>query len=456
MTEKSVTKKRSYTMVVRTGTSTPRRPKYLLPFLLLEVAVAIWWVTGQSGLVKADDSSAELAFSGVVEARTTDISFEATGTLKELLVDQGDSVKKGQALAKLDPTTAQANLDQAVARMENANAQLTLLRNGPRQAEIEGAQARLRQAQADLDQLRNGATAEDLAALVASSEAARKRWLVVERGSRPEEMESARAGLESARSDLATQERETERYQALFSQGAVSAQVYETQRNRLVATRSNFQTAAQTLERLRTGPLPEERGAARQDYESARQRYQSQAVGTRPELLAKAQATVEERATALQLLHDGSRPEEIEAARQRLKEAQAAVRAARDALGKTELKAPSDGVVTRRSAEAGERLAAGVPVLATADLRRPWVNIYIDETDLSKVRLGQRAEVSADGLTTPLPAKVTYLSSEAEFTPKFIQTQRERTNLVFRAEVTVDNQQGKLHPGLPADVRLLP
>lgn len=179
-------------------------------------------------------------------------------------------------------------------------------------------------------------------------------------------------------------------------------------------------------------------------------------MGTRPEQIAKGEAVVAEREKALQLLLEGSRPEEVAAATQRLKEAQAAVRAARDLLDKGELRAPAAGVVTRRSAEIGERVTAGAPILTTADLRRPWVNIYVEETSLTALRLGQPARVSADGLATPLEGKITFIASEAEFTPKFIQTKTERTNLVFRTEVTIDNSAGKLHPGMPADVELLP
>lgn len=359
-------------------------------------------------------------------------------------------------LARLDQVAAQANLDQTEARMQAASANLDLLRNGPRQSEIEGARARLRQAEADLAQLRHGATPAELATLKASAEAARQRWHLVERGSRSEDIEAARARLESAYSELRTQERESKRYASLYAQGAVSQQVYESQANRLVMARSNQLAAAQNLDRLKSGPLSQEREAAQQDYEAARQRYQTLAVGTRPEQIARSEAVVDERAKSLQLLLEGSRPEEIAAGAQRLKEAQAAVRAARDVLQKGELRAPAAGVVTRRSAEVGERVIAGTPILITADLQRPWVNIYVEETSLTGIRLGQTARVSADGLATPLDGKITFIATEAEFTPKFIQTKNERTNLVFRTEVTIDNSAGKLHPGMPADVELLP
>ena len=446
-------------MAQTSSTAAPASRK--LPFLLLFVALATgWWLFRGEGsrLPWPSDGSAsdQLTFSGVVEARSADIAFEGAGTIQEILVEEGDGVTAGQVLARLDHTAAQANLDQATARMGVAQANLTLLRNGPRQAEIEAARARLRQAEADLEQLRHGATEPELASLRASAEAARQRWQLVERGSRGEDVESARAAVGSAYSTLRTQEKETRRYANLFQQGAVSQQVYELNADRLATARANHKSATETLRKLKEGPLSQERQAAEQEYEAARERYQTLAVGTRPELLDKGEAVVQERARALQLLREGSRPEEVAAANQRLKEAQAAVRSARDALAKTELHAPSHGVVTRRSAEPGERVAAGTPVLTTADLERPWINIYIEETDLARVKLGQTCRVTADGLDTPVVGKITYLSSEAEFTPKFIQTKNERTNLVFRAEVTIDNKAGKLHPGLPADVEALP
>ena len=436
----------------------PSRVKKLAPFLLLLVAAAAWWSFGREGahLPWQRESQNELTYSGVVEARATDIAFESSGTIAEIAVDEGDKITPEQVLAKLDTTAAQANLDQANARMGAAQANLQLLRNGPRQAEIESARARLGQAEADLAQLRNGATAEELANLQAGAEAARQRWQLVERGSRSEDIESARAQVASAESALKTQQREAERYSNLYRQGAVSQQIYEREQDSLASVRSAQETAKQTLERLESGPLIQEREAAEQDYQAALQRYRAQAVGTRPELISKGEAAVRERSQALRLLLEGSRPEEIAAAEQNLKESQAAVRAARDVLAKGVLKAPKAGLVTRRSAEPGERIATGVPLLTTADLERPWVNIYVDEPDLVKIRLGQKARVSADGLAAPVDGKITYIASEAEFTPKFIQTKNERTNLVFRVEVTVENKELRLHPGLPADVELLP
>lgn len=199
-----------------------------LPFGILLVALAAWWFLGREGKLpwQKPPESEKSTFSGVVEARTTAIAFETTGTIKEMLVDEGEAVTPGQVLARLDTVAAQATLDQATARMQAASANLTLLRNGPRQAEIEGARARLRQAEADLAQLRHGATPAELATLKASAEAARQRWQLVERGSRSEDIEAARARLESAYSELQTQERESERYANLFAQGAVSQQVY--------------------------------------------------------------------------------------------------------------------------------------------------------------------------------------------------------------------------------------
>ncbi len=118
--------------------------------------------------------------------------------------------------------------------------------------------------------------------------------------------------------------------------------------------------------------------------------------------------------------------------------------------------APLHGVVLRKNVEPGETVAAGVPVITIGDLDNPWIKVYVKETKLGLVKLGQKAEVKTDSY----PGKnyegtVTYISSEAEFTPKNVQTQEERVKLVFGVKVSVRNMNDELKPGMPADVRIL-
>jgi HlyD family secretion protein len=117
---------------------------------------------------------------------------------------------------------------------------------------------------------------------------------------------------------------------------------------------------------------------------------------------------------------------------------------------------PLDGVVLRKNVEQGETVSAGTPVFTLGDLANPWIKVYVKEDKLGFVKLGQKAEVSVDSFPgKKYEGEVTYISSEAEFTPKTVQTQEERVKLVFGVKVSVKNVNNELKPSLPADVKIL-
>jgi HlyD family secretion protein len=124
-------------------------------------------------------------------------------------------------------------------------------------------------------------------------------------------------------------------------------------------------------------------------------------------------------------------------------------------LGNSVIKSPINGLVLSKNTEIGEVVMPGSSLLTLGDLYHPWVKIYIKETDLGKVKLGQSAQVKIDTYPDKVfEGKITYISSEAEFTPKNIQTKEERVKLVFGIKVSLDNPLQILKPGMPADVIL--
>jgi HlyD family secretion protein len=142
-------------------------------------------------------------------------------------------------------------------------------------------------------------------------------------------------------------------------------------------------------------------------------------------------------------------------ARSQMDQALAAQQAARIRLADTVILAPLSGVVLERNAEPGETVAAGRPVYTLGDLASPWIKIYVRETKLGLVKLGQRAEITVDTFPGKVYAgKVTQIASEAEFTPKNVQTREERVKLVFGVKVSVQNERDELKPGMPADVKI--
>jgi len=141
--------------------------------------------------------------------------------------------------------------------------------------------------------------------------------------------------------------------------------------------------------------------------------------------------------------------------RSQFDQARAALRTADVKLSDMTLDAPVSGIVLSRNVETGETVAPGVAVYSLGDLANPWVKVYVNETKLGLIKLGQKADVSVD--TFPgksYDGRVTYIASEAEFTPKNVQTQEERVKLVFGVKVSVTNQNDELKPGMPADVKI--
>jgi HlyD family secretion protein len=223
-------------------------------------------------------------------------------------------------------------------------------------------------------------------------------------GSRSQEIEGARANLAAAAADLEKAGKDFSRAERLFGKDAISASQFDSYKSAYEAGIARQKAAAENLSLVREGP----------------------------------------------------RREVVSAAAQRMLQARASFGASESRLQDTLLSAPFDGIILRKNVEKGEIVGQGTPVFSIGDLERPWIKVYVKEDRLGLVKLGQKAEVTVD--TFPgrkYQGTVTFISSEAEFTPKNIQTQEERVKLVFAVKVSVINQNGELKPGMPADVRIL-
>lgn len=155
------------------------------------------------------------------------------------------------------------------------------------------------------------------------------------------------------------------------------------------------------------------------------------------------------------MLSKGYRSEQVDQARARLQQAEEALAQARTRLGYAELTAPLSGVVLAENVEPGEFVAAGTPVVTIGELDPVWLRAYIKETDLGRVKLGQSVRVTTD--TYPGKAyrgTVTFIAQDAEFTPKNVQTDKERVKLVYRIKITLANPEQELKPGMPADAEI--
>jgi HlyD family secretion protein len=222
-------------------------------------------------------------------------------------------------------------------------------------------------------------------------------------GTREQEVKALQQTMLDAQADLQQKKIDDDRAQRLFSKDEVSAQdrdLADTARKRAEAT-----------------------------FQAAQQRY-NEAV-------------------------EGSRKEDIAIARANLREAHANRGLSRVNLDYTTLHAPNAGVITVRQAEVGEVVVPGTPVVTLADLDHIWLRAYIAETDLGRIRWGQEATITTD--TYPgkqYRGRISFISSSAEFTPKSVQTYKERVTLVYRIKIDIDNPNRELKPGMPADAHI--
>src|ERR1700746_2884549 len=192
------------------------------------------------------------------------------------------------------------------------------------------------------------------------------------------------------------------------------------------------------------------------DYERAQRLYREDAISAQDRDLAdtalkRSQATFQAAEQKYSEAREGSRKEDIAIAQSNLKEAAANLGMSRVNLDYTTLRAPSAGVITVRQAELGEVVVPGTPVVTLADLDHIWLRAYLAETDLGRVRWGQDAVITTD--TYPgkqYHGRVSVCASDAEFTPKSVQTYKERVTLVYRVKIEINNSDHDLKPGMRA------
>jgi len=147
--------------------------------------------------------------------------------------------------------------------------------------------------------------------------------------------------------------------------------------------------------------------------------------------------------------------QDIAVAKANIRSAQENLALAKILLGYTSLRAPFSGVILTRQTELGEVMQPGTPVVTLADLDHVWLRAYVAETDLGRIRWGQAATVHTD--TYPgraYPGQISFIASEAEFTPKSVETHKERVTLVYRIKIDVSNPNHELKPGMPADATI--
>jgi HlyD family secretion protein len=319
----------------------------LLVVLVLILAVAAFFL-----LRRTAPAAGELKVSGTIEVTSVELSFKVGGRLGQRLVDEGELVKAGQLLARLEDD--------------------------------------------ELRDERSGRSAEQRAARAVLAD--------TQAGSRAEEIAQARAALERMQADAVRLARDAARMENLYKREVIPLKELEAARAGRDASAAAVREAEQHLRLQRIGPRPD---------------------------------TVREK-------------------RARLEAADATLALAETRLSQSILTAPQAGLILAKHAEPGEMLAPGTPVVTLGKMDEVWLRAYIPETELGRVKVGQSASVKVD--TWPgrsFQGRISFISPQAEFTPKNVQTEQERVKLVYRIKVTLANPKMELKPGMPADAVIL-
>jgi HlyD family secretion protein len=382
-----------------------KRTPRLVFLLLLGLNSCNWWNRAPADTIRV---------SGNVELTEVNVAFKVPGKLVEFPVVEGMPVRKGILLGRLDQVQLQRQRDRDAAGLDIALTQLTQLQTAIEYqrsslaAELELREADLKQSQARLDEL--------LA------------------GSRRQEIEQATAAVAEARAQNVQAQRDWERAQELFKNDDITASQHDQYKTRLDATTAALKQAEDRLALVVEGPRKEQIESARAQLEHGRA------------ALKLAEAT---------RLDIRRREQELETRRAEIARAQAQIAISDAQIDDTIVRSPIDGVVLVKSAEVGEIIAPGTIIATVGDLARPWLRAYINETEIGRVKLDQKARVTCDSCGGKTYwGRISFIASEAEFTPKQIQTSEERVKLVYRIKIDLPNPDQVFKSNMPADAEI--
>ena len=442
-----------------------KRPP-ILAIVILVLVVATGAYFGIRAYLNKGTNTA-LTASGSIETVEVTVSPEIGGKVTDVLVDEGATIKAGDSLFRLDDTLLQAQRAVAAASLDSAKAATTT------------ANAALATAQAQYDLAVNAARAESTSSRTASWQATPPAgytlpgWFFTQ----DEAIAAAQAEVDAARTARDDAQAKLDRLQ----KGADAVDFLAAE-NRLNNARAAFVIADDILTRAKAAKDNTDlQLAAQKTYDSAKTELDDaqsayddlkdrdaakNIVTARAELIA-AQEGYEVAQDRLLALQTGEKSPKLAAAQATLNQAQAA--AGQSALAVTQaqaslalldvqiakltVKAPSDGVILTRSIEPGEVIPAGAAAFTLGRLDNLTITVYIPEDRYGEVKLDQTADVVVDSYPgETFTATVIHIANQAEFTPRNVQTVSGRKSTVFAIKLQVQDPNGKLKPGMPADV----
>jgi multidrug resistance efflux pump len=342
-----------------------------------------------------------LRLPGVVEIQEVRLGSKIGGRVLELKTAEGKMAEEGDELVVFDVPELKAQVEQQQARVAAAEADAAKMQNGARPQEIQNAWAALLMAW--------------------------DRWQKAENGFRPEEVRQARDDLNAAEADLKLAQEEFRREEQLVSTTAGKQADYDVARANLNRARARRQAAQAKLDLYQAGTREEEKAEAAADFMRMYASYD--------------------------VLAAGNRYEDIEAAEARAAEARGRLHELEANLAESVVRSPGKIRIEVLAVRKGDIVAPNQPILRVLKAEDQWIRIYVPETEMGKIRLGQDVEVTMDANPGKrYPGKVIQIASISEFTPRNVQSAEERKHQVFGVKVRVADPEGVFKSGMAAEV----
>ena len=436
--------------------------RIVIPIVLLLVAAGIYWLV----VSQREDQQDVFSVSGTIEAVSSSISPEIGGKVTAILVLEGDSVKVGDRLFLIDD-----NLLKAQQKVADANLLLA-------QKSVETANSAVETARVNFDMIAAAARLESASVRAADWKTSNPQGYTLPGGSftSQELIEAAQSEVDSALSDREEAQKDLEELLAdsdnaefVKAEEALLQSMYEAQSARDVLTKASTSGNSDLKDEAQTAydDALDNLEKAQDDYDELKDRDGSQKILTARNILIVAAERVQAAEVRLSALQTGENSLKVLAAQSALEQAQAAADQASQSvlqaqanldlldtqIGKLTVLAPVDGIVLSKSVETGEVLAAGSQALTIGQLDALTITVYVPESEIGLISVDQQATLMVDSFPEEeFSATIIAISDEAEFTPRNVQTVEGRKTTVFAVKLQLSNPEGKLKPGMPADV----
>lgn len=441
-------------------------------FIIALAILAFWYFyigRNQPGFLNtaSTNNSATLTASGTIEATQVTVASEVSGRVIEVAVDEGDEIQQGQVIVRLDDTLLQAQISQAEAQLDQANANFALVAAGTpeeqKQSALKVAQLEKLSARQTLDDLHEKADlvaagiSQQIAELEKALDQAVKRVDSLNTASDQADIDAAQAQMILAKDMLDKANEDYTPYENKPEDNLVRASLLA----RLAEVQKRYDQTVQKFNNL-SGKASEidlslaeaNKALVEAQLADARQQEEETQGGPDPDAVALAEARLAAAESRIAAAQADPTSEQLALAQAQVDVARALLELLKVQSTKYLLNAPINGKVLIRSVQPGEVILPAAPLLTLANLDELTITIYLPEDRYGKVQLGDQAYVTIDSFPGErFTARVIQIADRAEFTPRNVQTAEGRTTTVFAVKLSVDPAEGKLKPGMPADVR---